>query len=229
MLPDAVMRSSDYSPVSASTEPTTPPSFKPEELPLEVILEKMQKGETVSGRLPQLLMPRLMAMQLAFQFNHTGTPTEAMQTLSTLMPNKHPTAIVLPPVQVDLGRNVHIGQHAYINYNCVFLDGATITIGDFSLIGPNCTLATPTHPIDPEVRRTGDQNYHSITIGNDVWVGASVTILGNVTIGHNSIIGAGSVVTKSIPANCIAFGSPCKVVKRLVKQGKTVVAVPPKA
>eukprot|EP01056_Protomagalhaensia_sp_Gyna25_P004895 Protomagalhaensia_sp_Gyna_25__4894@NODE_517_length_3227_cov_1050_430678_g406_i0_p1_GENE_NODE_517_length_3227_cov_1050_430678_g406_i0NODE_517_length_3227_cov_1050_430678_g406_i0_p1_ORF_typecomplete_len229_score26_91Hexapep_2/PF14602_6/4_8e08Hexapep_2/PF14602_6/6_1e10Hexapep/PF00132_24/7_1e07Hexapep/PF00132_24/1_5e10Mac/PF12464_8/0_4Mac/PF12464_8/1_3e04_NODE_517_length_3227_cov_1050_430678_g406_i050736 len=228
MLPDAVMRPSDYSP-SASTEPATPASFKLEELPLEVILEKMRKGETVSGRLPQLYMARLMAMQLAFQFNHTGTPAEAMQALSSLMPNKHPTAMVLPPVQCDLGCNIHIGQHAYINYNCVFLDGATITIGDYSLIGPNCTLATPTHPIDPEERRTGNQTYHSITIGNDVWVGANVTILGNVTIGHNSIVGAGSVVTKSIPPNCIALGSPCKVVKRLVKQGKTVVAVPLKA
>ena len=113
-----------------------------------------------------------------------------------------------------VGKYVSIGDGTYSNMNLTLIDDWKITIGKNVLIGPNVTLCTTGHPIDPEHRGDGMYSF-PITIGDNVWLGANVVVLPDVTIGENSVIGAGSVVTKDIPANCIAFGSPCKVYREI--------------
>jgi len=108
-----------------------------------------------------------------------------------------------------------LGTHVYANHNLVVLDCAEVVLGNDVFMGPNVVITTATHPIDPVQRRSGVESARSIRIGNGVWLGASVTVLPGVEIGDNVTIGAGSVVTRSIPANCVAFGNPCRVQKQL--------------
>ena len=109
-----------------------------------------------------------------------------------------------------------------INMNCTFLDSNIITIGHCALIGPGCNLICTNHALNGEERLKGLFNDKPINIGSNVWLGANVTILPGVTIGDNAIIGAGSVVTKDIPSNVIAFGNPCKVSREITEQDKIV-------
>ena len=102
-----------------------------------------------------------------------------------------------------------------MNHNCTILDPAPVEFGDHVLIGPNCNFYTVGHPVDANLRNQGLATKKPIKVGNNVWIGGNVIVLPGVTIGDNVTIGAGSVVTKDIPSNCVALGSPCKVVKNL--------------
>lgn len=126
---------------------------------------------------------------------------------------KETEAWIEPPFYFCYGYNMSIGKGAYINFNCSFIDDGKITIGRETMFGANVTIATVGHPIDPKMR---DYMYTApVTIGENCWIGAGVTICPGVTIGDNSVIGAGSVVTKDIPANCIAVGNPCRFVREI--------------
>ena len=103
----------------------------------------------------------------------------------------------------------------FVNYNGMFLDAGKITIGSRTLIGPNCSLYTPQHPIDYMQRRKTNETALPIVIGEDCWLGGNVTVCPGVTIGNRTVIGAGSVVTHDIPSDCMAAGNPCKVIKHL--------------
>lgn len=123
---------------------------------------------------------------------------------------------VEPPLNVCVGKNIHIGSGCYFNVGTTFIDDYTITIEDHVMFGPNVTVITTGHPVHPDLRANGEMYCAPVTIKQQgVWVGANVTILPGVTIGENSVIGAGSVVTKDIPANVIAMGTPCKVVREI--------------
>ena len=111
------------------------------------------------------------------------------------------------------GRHVHLGKYLYTNFGVTFVDDTHIYIGDYTMLGPNVVLATAGHPIDPDLRRRGLQYNLPVRIGNNCWLGAGVIILPGVTIGDNTVIGAGSVVTKDIPANVVAVGNPCRVLR----------------
>ena len=123
-----------------------------------------------------------------------------------------------PPFYCDYGINTQVGKNFYCNYDCVFLDCGKITIGDNVMLGPKVALYAVSHPIDPQVRILNYDYPVPITIGNNVWIGGSAVICPGVTIGDNSIIGAGSVVTKDIPANVIAAGNPCKVIRPITEE-----------
>ena len=116
------------------------------------------------------------------------------------------------------GKNVHIGDHFYSNYNLMLVDDGEITIGDNVMIAPNVILCSATHPISPNLREKGMEYNMPVKIGNRVWIGANVVVMPGVTIGDNSVIGAGSVVTKDIPTNVVAFGNPCKVHREITEQ-----------
>ncbi len=118
------------------------------------------------------------------------------------------------PLTVSVGQYVSIGSGTYANMNFTLIDDWKITIGKNVLIGPNVTLSTTGHAIHPDHRADGMYSF-PITIGDNVWIGGNVIVLPGVTIGENSVIGAGSVVTKDIPANVVAFGSPCKVYREI--------------
>ena len=119
------------------------------------------------------------------------------------------------PIQCDFGFNIHLGESVLINYNCVFLDAAPITIRDNCFIGPMTGMYTVSHPIDPERRNEGYVNGQPITLKENVWVGGGCTFLPGVTVGKNVIVGAGSVVTKDIPDNVIVVGNPAKIIRTL--------------
>ena len=134
--------------------------------------------------------------------------------------------LVQIPLHVSYGSNIHVGKNFNANYNCIMMDYAPITIGNNVWLGPNVSLLTVNHPLEPARRRifiTKD-SFHPekkgnleiiapVTIGNDVWIGAGVIVLPGVTIGDGTTIGAGSVVTHDIPANVLACGNPCKVIR----------------
>ena len=120
-----------------------------------------------------------------------------------------------PPVHVCVGKNTTIGDGCYINFNATFVDDWKITIEDNVLFGPNVTVITTGHPVHPEIRPHGEMYCAPATIKKGAWLGSGVTVLPGVTIGENAVIGSGSVVTKDIPANTIAMGIPCKVVREI--------------
>lgn len=123
-----------------------------------------------------------------------------------------------PPFHANFGgHHVHLGNYVYANFNLTCVDDTHIYIGDNTMIGPNVTLATAGHPILPRLREKGYQFNLPIHIGKNCWLGAGVIVLPGVNIGDNSVIGAGSIVTKDIPSNVVAYGSPCKVVREISK------------
>ncbi len=137
------------------------------------------------------------------------------EILSALLPGRHATAIVVPPVYCDLGCNVEIEEHAIINAGCILLDIGRIRIGSHSIIGPGCRICTPHHPLDATVRRSGKQYSSAVVIGDDCWLGSSVTVCPGVSIGDRSVIAAGSVVISNIPPDSLAAGNPARVIRSL--------------
>lgn len=125
-----------------------------------------------------------------------------------------------PPLYVDYGYNIRVGENFFCNYDCVFLDCGKITIGDDVMLGPKVALYTANHPIDPEVRAFRHDHGIPITVGNHVWIGGSSVVCPGVTIGDNTVIGAGSVVTRDIPSNVVAAGNPCRVIRPITDEDK---------
>lgn len=120
-----------------------------------------------------------------------------------------------PPLHANWGRNTYWGDNCYANFNLTLVDDGDVIIGDNVLIAPNVVISTTGHPIEPGLRKRLAQFSIPVKIGNNVWIGAGAVILPGVTIGENSVIGAGSVVTKDIPANVIAVGNPCRVLREI--------------
>lgn len=121
-----------------------------------------------------------------------------------------------PPFHANFGgKHVHFGGHVYANFNLTAVDDTHIYVGDYTMIGPNVTLATAGHPINPELRQKAYQYNAPIHIGKNCWLGAGVLVMPGVTIGDNVVIGAGSVVTKDLPSNVIAVGNPCKILREV--------------
>jgi len=121
------------------------------------------------------------------------------------------------PFFCDYGYNIEVGDNFYANFNCTILDVAKVTIGDNVMLAPNVAIYTAGHPIHPESRNSGYEYGIGITIGSNVWIGGNSVINPGVTIGDNCVIGAGSVVTKDIPANVVAAGVPCRVIREITK------------
>lgn len=159
---------------------------------------------------------------LCFQYNQLSpNDKEAQQViLQRLLGKMGKEVLVTPPFWCDYGYNITVGDYFYSNHNLIITDGAKVTFGDHVFIAPNCCFTTAEHALDPEMRKAGIEIAKPITIGNNVWIGAGSTILAGVTIGDNSVIGAGSVVKKSIPANVIAVGVPCKVLRPITEEDK---------
>lgn len=125
-----------------------------------------------------------------------------------------------PPLHANWGSHTHFGNHVYANFNLTLVDDGDIFVGDNVMFGPNVTLATAGHPVEPERRRLGMQFNIPIHIGNNVWIGAGSIVLPGVTIGDNTVIGAGSVVTKDIPAGVVAVGNPCRILREIGEKDK---------
>lgn len=126
-----------------------------------------------------------------------------------------------PPFRANWGgRNLHFGNSVYANFNLTVVDDGDIYVGDRVMFGPNVTIATANHPIEPTLRSTAMQYNKPVRIGENVWIGAGSVIVPGVTIGKNSVIGAGSVVVKDIPENVVAVGNPCHVLREIGKHDR---------
>jgi len=165
---------------------------------------------------PELKQQRDTAESLCFRFNHTPPEEAAVRAeiLKELLPYAEEGYTIKTPFVCEYGCYTRIGKHFFANCNCKIMDGGTVTFGDHVLIGPDCTFVTVAHPTDPEKRLRGYQQFKPITVGNNVWFGAGVTVCPGVCIGDNCVIGAGSVVVKEIPANSVAVGNPCRVIRK---------------
>jgi len=121
---------------------------------------------------------------------------------------------LIPPFYATGGGNTRVGHHVFVNQNCTFYDLGGLDIGDDVMIGPNVSLITSGHPVEPSQRRAG-VTASPIVIENNVWIAAGVTIIGGVTIGENAVIAAGSVVTRDVPPNTLAGGNPARVIRSI--------------
>lgn len=192
--------------------------------------EKLEKGLWYDANYDaELLEERLQAEDLCFAFNQTR-PKETErkeELLKQLLPHKGEHVTILSPFYTDYGYNCRIGEETFLNHNAYLMDGAPITIGRHCFIGPNCGMYTANHPLVAEERNQGLEQARPITIGDNVWIGADVTILPGVTIGEGSVIGAKSVVTKDIPPNVIALGNPCRVLRAITEADRVQKADEP--
>jgi len=183
--------------------------------------EKMLDGHLYIAMDPSLVAERTQARALLDKFNsaHPGDFTGKTTILKELLGHIGSDVIIEPPLRVDYGINISIGDRSYMNFGCVILDCAKVDIGENVLFGPNVQLYSATHPTDPQLRLEGKEYALPIRIGNNVWIGGGAIILPGVTIGDHTTIGAGSVVTKSIPPCVVAVGNPCRVIKHVAPPG----------
>lgn len=190
--------------------------------------EKMLQGKIYDPADPELTKMRQQAHRLSKQYNDTFEEDEDIrkELMNQLIPNKGDGCYLQGPIYFDYGAFTTMGENVYANFNFTVLDICPVVIGDNVFFGPNCTLATPLHPLLGAERRfwkdesgvVHDEEYGKpITIGSDCWFASNVTICGGVTIGDNCVIGAGSVVTRDIPANSLAAGNPCRVIRELTE------------
>lgn len=170
----------------------------------------------------ELTAERLQAQYLCFKVNSLP-PThleERNLLLKKLLGRIGKNFTIEQSFKCDYGYNIRLGENFYANYNCIFLDCAEVLIGDNVMLAPNVSIYTAGHPVDAERRNSGLEYAIPVKIGNNVWVGGNVVINPGVTIGDNSVIGSGSVVTRDIPANVIAAGNPCRVIREITEEDR---------
>lgn len=179
-------------------------------------LEKMRNGLLADFTAPDIQESFRHCKTLLAKFRMLSMYDDEYRTvLEELIPGIPKSAVIMPPFYCDHGNGIRLGEHVFINANCTFLDGAFITIGAHTLIGPNVQIYTPHHPLNYLERCEGKEYSYPVSIGSDCWIGGGSIILPGITIGDRTVIGAGSVVTKDIPSDCVAVGNPAVVKKRL--------------
>ncbi len=166
---------------------------------------------------PTLIAERLKCKELCRDYNELRpSATEARELLlRKILGGVKEGLLIEQPFHCDYGYNISVGKNFYANFNLVILDEAPVTFGDNVFIAPNCGFYTAGHPIDAVERNKGLEYARPISVGDNVWIGAGVSVLPGVSIGNNCVIGAGSVVVKDIPPHSIAVGNPCKVIKTI--------------
>jgi len=182
--------------------------------------QKMLNGEIYNAYDKNLILLRNKARHLTKLYNNTE-PEEIegrINIIKKLIGKIGQNFEIEPPFHCDYGTNIEIGENFYANFNFLVLDDGLVTIGDDVLFAPNVSIFTATHLLDPKLRPKNADYTKAVTLGNNVWVGGGSIINPGVNIGDNSVIGSGSVVTKDIPANVVAVGNPCKIIKYLNPQ-----------
>ena len=179
-------------------------------------LQKMLDGELYKAWNEELTAMRNEARQLNSRYNTLmGASLEERNAILRLLLGRCSSIDIQPPFFCDYGVHIFTGKNFFMNFNCVTLDCAKVTIGDNVMCGPYVQIYTAYHPVLAAERIKGPELAAPVTIGNNVWLGGGAIICPGVTIGDNTTIGAGSVVTKDIPANVFAAGNPCRVIKNL--------------
>ena len=187
------------------------------------IREKMHTGDLYLSADEDLVAEQLTFVEKLYDFNATRPLEQEKRAkmLKNMFAEIGEDCYIEPPLHSNWGgKHVHFGKGVYANFNLTLVDDTHIYVGDYTMIGPNVVLATAGHPILPELRPFAYQYNMPIHIGKNCWLGAGVIVLPGITIGDNSVIGAGSVVTKDIPANVVAVGNPCKVLREINEHDK---------
>lgn len=180
--------------------------------------ERMTAGLLYDPSAPDIMDEQAACLERLYDFNHTR-PSE-MEKRTALLKEMFGAigegCYIEPPFHANwAGKHVFFGDFVYANFNLTLVDDGNIYVGDKVMFGPNVTIATPNHPIDATLRDRMLQYNKDVHIGRNVWIGANAVIVPGITIGENAVIGAGSVVTKDIPANVVAVGNPCRVLREV--------------
>ncbi|KRL11130.1 sugar O-acetyltransferase [Schleiferilactobacillus perolens] len=186
--------------------------------------DKMHSGELYLPGDDAIAQAQQQALEKLYDYNHTRPSERAKRQalLQEMFATIGSDCYLEPPFHANwAGRFVHFGNHIYANFNLTLVDDTRIDVGDHVMFGPNVTLATAAHPVLPALREKEYQYNVPIKIGENAWLGAGVVVLPGVSIGANTVIGAGSVITKDIPANVVAFGNPCEVHRPINKHDQT--------
>ncbi len=180
--------------------------------------DKLHTGELYLPMDDSIMKDQLKRIDRLYDFNATR-PTELdkrEEMLKEMFAEIGEGCYIEPPLHSNFGGgHVHFGKYVYANFNLTMVDDTHIYVGDYTMIGPNVTIASAGHPILPELREKGYQYNMQVHIGKNCWIGAGSVILPGITIGDNTVIGAGSVVTKDIPENVVAVGNPCRVLREI--------------
>lgn len=182
------------------------------------VKEKQHSGEIYLPMDEEILKEQLVFLDSLKEYNEIPhvRMEEREEKLRQMLAEVGEGCYVESPFFANFGgRHVHFGKGVYANFNLTLVDDTHIYVGDYTMIGPNVTLATAGHPINPELRRQGMQFNMPIHIGKNCWLGAGVIVMPGVTIGDNTVIGAGSIVTKDIPSGVVALGNPCRVLREV--------------
>lgn len=178
--------------------------------------QKMLAGELYLAGDAELVAERAAARSLCQRFNALAPDDAAgREALLGALFGAATDAFVTAPFFCDYGYNIRLGRNVYFNFNCVILDVMQVTIGNDVLFGPGVHVYTALHPLDAAERRSGREYARPVAIGDDAWIGGGAIVCPGVSIGARTVIGAGSVVTRDIPADVIAAGNPCRVVRSL--------------
>ena len=186
--------------------------------------DKLHSTELYLPMDDSIMAEQILCMEKLYDYNMTrpleGEKRVAM--LKDMFAEIGENCWVEPPLHSNWGgHHVHFGKNIYANYNLTLVDDTHIYVGDYTMFGPNVTIATAGHPILPELRQQGYQYNAPVHIGKNCWIGAGALIMPGVTIGDNVVIGAGSVVTKDVPSNVVAVGNPCKVMREIGEKDRT--------
>ena len=185
--------------------------------------EKMTSGDLYLPDGDEIMNEQLQCLDKLYDFNQTR-PTELDKRdamLKEMFAEIGENCYIEPPLHANWGgAHCHFGKNVYANFNLTLVDDSHIYVGDYTMIAPNVVIATAGHPILPELREKAYQYNMPVHIGRNCWIGAGALIMPGVTIGDNSVIGAGSVVTKDIPANVVAVGNPCRVMREIGEHDK---------
>ena len=180
--------------------------------------EKIHSGDIYYPSGDEIMTEQLACLDKLYDFNATR-PSELdkrAQLLKEMFAEIGEDCYIEPPLHANwAGKNVHFGKAVYANFGLTLVDDTHIYVGDNTMFAPNVVVATAGHPINPELRAKAYQYNMPVHIGKNCWLGAGVLVMPGVTIGDNTVIGAGSVVTKDIPANVVAYGNPCRVIREI--------------
>ena len=180
--------------------------------------KRMMEGRIYPPGDEEIMAEQVVCMQKLWEYNQIQPKDmdKRFAKLQDMFAEIGEGSYIEPPLHANFGgKHVHFGKNVYANYNLTMVDDTHIYVGDNTMIGPNVTIATAGHPIDPALRDVQAQFNMEVHIGRNVWIGGGCVLLPGVSIGDNTVIGAGRIVTKDIPANVVAYGNPCRVIREI--------------
>ena len=180
--------------------------------------KRMMEGRIYPPGDEEIMAEQVVCMQKLWEYNQIQPKDmdKRFLKLQDMFAEIGEGSYIEPPLHANFGgKHVHFGKYVYANYNLTMVDDTHIYVGDYTMIGPNVTIATAGHPIDPALRSVQAQYNMEVHIGKNVWIGGGCVLLPGVSIGDNTVIGAGSIVTKDIRANVVAYGNPCRVIREI--------------